>query len=154
MSPAPSVEEDAATIARASELLRTDPNAYWRDAELQEAQFEALERQGAAPMAEPPIDHMAIERKIAQDDVGRFETMMREDPAKYWRSPELPVPRGDRACDAGCSGRRRAAGSGAGRSRTGRGARTGGRRRGSSLNASPLRCRRNNSLSGADSRCR
>src|ERR1700730_16309900 len=42
MSPAPSAEEDAATLARASELLRTDPNAYWRDAELQEAQYEAM----------------------------------------------------------------------------------------------------------------
>jgi hypothetical protein len=89
MSPAPSAEEDAALIARAHELLRTDPNAYWRDAELQEAQYEALERQEAAPTAEPPIDHMAIERKIAQDDVGRFETMLREEPARYWRSPEL-----------------------------------------------------------------
>jgi hypothetical protein len=30
-----------------------------------------------------------IERKFAQDDVGRFETMLRDEPAKYWRSPEL-----------------------------------------------------------------
>jgi hypothetical protein len=89
MSPAPSTEEDAATLARAHELLRTDPNAYWRDPELQEAQYEALERQKAAPTAEPPIDHMAIEHKIAQDDVGRSETILRDEPAKYWRSPEL-----------------------------------------------------------------
>jgi hypothetical protein len=89
MSPAPSAEEDAATIARASELLRTDPNAYWRDAELQEAQFEALERQEAAPTAEPPTDHMAIERRVSQQHVDRFATMLREEPEKYWRSPEL-----------------------------------------------------------------
>jgi hypothetical protein len=49
----------------------------------------AMERREAAPTAEPPIDHMAIERKITQDDVGRFEMMLREDPAKYWRSPEM-----------------------------------------------------------------
>jgi hypothetical protein len=89
MSPSPSAQEDAATIARAGELLHNDPNAYWRDVELQEAQYEALERQKAAPTAEPPIDHMAIERKIAQDDVGRYETILRDEPAKYWRSPEL-----------------------------------------------------------------
>jgi hypothetical protein len=29
------------------------------------------------------------EMQIALDEVGRFETMMREEPAKYWRSPEL-----------------------------------------------------------------
>jgi hypothetical protein len=32
---------------------------------------------------------MAIEHKIAKDDVGRFETMLRDEPAKYWRSPDL-----------------------------------------------------------------
>jgi hypothetical protein len=89
MSPAPSTDEDAATLARAHELLRTDPNAYWRDVELQEAQFEALERQGTAPTAEPPIDHMEIERRVSQQHVDRFATMLREEPEKYWRSPEL-----------------------------------------------------------------
>jgi hypothetical protein len=53
MSPAPSAEDDAATITRANELLRTDPKRYWADAELQEAAYEALERQtGAAAPAE------------------------------------------------------------------------------------------------------
>jgi hypothetical protein len=65
VSPAPSTEEDAATLARGHELLRSDPNAYWRDAELQEAQYEALERQEAAPTAEPAIDHYDIERRIS-----------------------------------------------------------------------------------------
>ena len=57
MSPAPSAEDDAATIARAQELLRTDPDKYWSDAELQEAQLEALEREGAASSA--PADPAA-----------------------------------------------------------------------------------------------
>jgi hypothetical protein len=30
MAPAPTAEEDAATLARAADLLRTDPQAYWR----------------------------------------------------------------------------------------------------------------------------
>jgi hypothetical protein len=89
LAPAPSAEEDATTITRASELLRTDPAAYWRDAELQEAQFEALERQQAAPQAEPAIDDYSIERRIAQQAVDRFGRMLREEPSKYWRSPEL-----------------------------------------------------------------
>ena len=89
MSPAPSAEEDAGTIARAQELLRTDPNAYWRDPELQEAQYEALARQEAAPTTAPAIDHYEIERRISQQHVDRFATMLREEPEKYWRSPEL-----------------------------------------------------------------
>jgi hypothetical protein len=91
MSPAPSAEEDAATIARASELLRTNPDAYWRDHELQEAQLEALERQEAAPPPEPDraavVDQ--IERQIAQRDVDKFAEMLRKEPGKYWSSPEL-----------------------------------------------------------------
>jgi hypothetical protein len=45
LSPAPSAEEDAATLARAHELLRTDPNAYWRDVELQEDRGKGLQLQ-------------------------------------------------------------------------------------------------------------
>jgi hypothetical protein len=46
-----SAEQDAATIARATELLRTDQAAYWRDVELQEANFEALQRRESAGAA-------------------------------------------------------------------------------------------------------
>jgi hypothetical protein len=91
MAPTPSAEEDAALIARANELLRTDAKAYWKDEALQEAQFEALERQQAAPQAEPSPDDDAIERKIAQQDVDRFAAMLRDpaSAAKYWASAEL-----------------------------------------------------------------
>jgi hypothetical protein len=87
----PTAEEDAATIARAAELLRTDPDAYWRDHELQEAQLEALERQQATPPPEPDRAAVAdqIERQIAQRDVDKFAEMLRKEPAKYWASPEL-----------------------------------------------------------------
>jgi hypothetical protein len=77
--PEPTAEEDAATIANAQALLRADAKAYFGDAELQEAYAEALERrQAAPPPAEPAIDHLAIEREVAQRDVERF-----------WRSPAL-----------------------------------------------------------------
>jgi hypothetical protein len=85
----PSPEEDAATIARADELLRTNPDAYWRDQGLQELALEARERKLAAPPPEPGIDHGAIERRIAQQTVDRFAEMLRKEPAKYWASPEL-----------------------------------------------------------------
>jgi hypothetical protein len=85
----PSPDEDAATIARAAELLRTDPDAYWRDQGLQELALEARERQQAAPLAEPGIDHDDIERRVAQQTVDRFAEMLRKEPGKYWSSPEL-----------------------------------------------------------------
>jgi hypothetical protein len=89
LAPAPSPEEDAATVARADELLRTNADAYWRDHDLHEAVLEARERQQAAPPAEPAIEPYAIERRIAEGDVDKFARMMREEPGKYWGSPEL-----------------------------------------------------------------
>jgi hypothetical protein len=89
MSPAPTSEEDVATVARADELLRSNPEGYWRDHELQEAVLEARERQRAAPPPEPSVDPYAIERRIAEGDVDKFSRMMREEPGKYWGSPEL-----------------------------------------------------------------
>jgi hypothetical protein len=85
----PSPEDDVATIARADALLKSDPAAYWRDQALQEAALEARERQLAAPPPEPGIDHEAIERRVAQQEVDRFSEMLRKEPAKYWASPEL-----------------------------------------------------------------
>jgi hypothetical protein len=60
MAPAPAAAEDAATIARAAELLRTDPTAYWRDVELQEAQYEALERQESASASAAGVSAPAV----------------------------------------------------------------------------------------------
>jgi hypothetical protein len=89
----PSAEDDAATIAKASELLRTDPAAYWADKALQEAQLEALERQQATPPPEPDRAAVAdqIERQIAQRNVDKFAAMLRDpaEAAKYWASPQL-----------------------------------------------------------------
>jgi hypothetical protein len=99
LAPAPSADEGAATIARADELLRTNPDGYWRDHELQEAVLEARERQEAAPA--PVLDPLSpagseqIERRIAQQDVDKFAEMLRKDPGKYWSSPELQRQRHD-----------------------------------------------------------
>ena len=87
MSPAPTAKEDAGVIARADELLRTKPDDYWRDHELQEAVLEARERQEAAPPAPAAVDDYAIERRIAERDVDKFARMLREDrPSSVERS--------------------------------------------------------------------
>jgi hypothetical protein len=112
MAPLPSAEDDAATIARANELLRTDPAKYWADAELQEAAYEALERQtGAAAAAEAspptlpapgaaPVTTAApggtpapapFERTADQARHDEIVAMMR-DPARsreYWKSAAM-----------------------------------------------------------------
>jgi hypothetical protein len=94
MAPTPTPDEDKATIAKANELLAKDATAYWADADLQEAMFEALERQtgpqggpDTAPRLAPSGDE--IERRIGRQDMQKFETMMREEAQKYWGSPQL-----------------------------------------------------------------
>jgi hypothetical protein len=87
----PTADEDMATIKRAEALLRDDAKACWRDGELQEAYSEALERRQAAPSVEPQIDHLAIERDVAQRDCAKFGRMMRDPQSsrEYWTSPTL-----------------------------------------------------------------
>jgi hypothetical protein len=90
---APTAEEDAALIAKADELLKTNAHAYFRDPELQELALEARERQQATPPPEPDRAAVAdqIERQIAQRQCDKFAAMLR-DPAeagKYWASPQL-----------------------------------------------------------------
>ena len=89
----PTAEEDEATIERANELMRTDAAAYWRDEELQELALEATERQQAAPQATtglgPALSDIEIEQRIGRQDMARYEQMIREEPGKYWSSPEI-----------------------------------------------------------------
>jgi hypothetical protein len=92
-APAPSPEEDAATIAKANELLAKDAAAYFADTELQEQMFEALERQ-AAPEGSPPAPAPApsdveIEQRIGRADMAKIEAVMRTDPQRYFSSPQL-----------------------------------------------------------------
>ncbi len=83
-------EEDAALIARADEMLRSEPDKYWRDEALQELALEARERQQAAPPPQPDRAVIAdqIEQGIARRDMAKYETMMRERPQEYWRDPK------------------------------------------------------------------
>jgi hypothetical protein len=101
-----SAEHDAATIARAAELLRTDQAAYWRDHELQEANYEALQRRdsAAAPAGAsvpgltmpspgtPPAPAAALpERGVDQQRHDEILGMMR-DPSRsreYWKSETI-----------------------------------------------------------------
>jgi hypothetical protein len=89
---APAAEADRATLARADDLLRTDPNRYWHDAELQDAVFEARERLSrpvAAAGAGPPPEagHRDRER------IDEIEALLR-DPSgdgqrRYWNDAGL-----------------------------------------------------------------
>jgi hypothetical protein len=87
LTDAPTPERDAETIEFATKLLQTEPDRYWADAELQELQLEAIERQQGAPAAASAVDDYAIERQIAQRDMAKYEDLMRSDPQKYWRDP-------------------------------------------------------------------
>ena len=92
MSPMPTPAEDQETIAKANDLLSKDAAAYFRDDELQERMFEALERQAApqsGPALGPPLTDVEIEQKIGRQDMQKFERMMREEPQRYWGSPQL-----------------------------------------------------------------
>jgi hypothetical protein len=99
-----SAEADAATIAKATELMRTDPNAYWRNAELQEALFESLERQEtdkSVPVETPPAT--AADAALAPDGGaraaspgrvvdqrrrGEIEAQLGDPRSAYWRGPQ------------------------------------------------------------------
>ena len=93
MSPIPTLAEDQETIAKANALLAKDAAAYFADQELQEAMFEALERQAAPqsgpPALGPPLSDVEIEQRIGRQDMQKFERMMREEPQRYWGSPQL-----------------------------------------------------------------
>jgi hypothetical protein len=92
MAPTPTAAEDQEIIAKANALLAKDAAAYFADQELQEAMYEALERQ-AAPQAGPVTVPQApsgdeIERRVGRQDMQRYERMMRERPGEYWASPQ------------------------------------------------------------------
>jgi hypothetical protein len=92
----PRPEEDRATVARADDLLRTEPARYWNDIELQDAVFEARERlqgpapDGSAPGGAPPPDPGS---QHDRQRVAEIETLLR-DPGgdghrRYWNDAGL-----------------------------------------------------------------
>ncbi len=84
-------DEDRATVARADELLRSDPARYWGDIELQDAAFEARERLDGVSLSEgstPPPNASRDRQRIAD-----IEALLR-DPSgdgqrRYWTDPGL-----------------------------------------------------------------
>jgi hypothetical protein len=44
---------------------------------------------GGPDTAAASTDHYEIERRIAKQDAEKYERMMREDPRKYWGSPDI-----------------------------------------------------------------
>jgi hypothetical protein len=97
LGPAPTPEEDAATVVKASELLRADPARYWRDVDLQEAWREALQRQEAvkAQIEASPTGALpasAVAPPARDVDQRRYDeiTDALRDPVRaqrYWSSP-------------------------------------------------------------------
>jgi hypothetical protein len=95
----PLPDEDRATIARADELLRTDPARYWGDAELQDAVFEAHERLDRPDAASPPDQDRQQDRQkpdhLRQDRrrIAEIEALL-HDPSgdgqrRYWNDAAL-----------------------------------------------------------------
>ena len=85
-------DEDRAILARADELLRSDPARYWSDIELQDAAFEARERLDGPALAE---DTVRPPQKVSQDRqrIDEIETLLR-DPSgdgqrRYWTDAGL-----------------------------------------------------------------
>jgi hypothetical protein len=85
----PPPDDDRATLARADELLRSDPAGYWSDAELQDAVFEAHERldrpAAEADVTAPPgRDHQRVEEveALLRDPSG-------EGQRRYWSDAGL-----------------------------------------------------------------
>jgi len=89
---APRPDEDRAILARADELLRSDPSRYWGDSELQDAAFEARERlsdlASAEDAARPPPGTSGDRQRIAE-----IEALL-HDPSgdgqrRYWNDAGL-----------------------------------------------------------------
>jgi hypothetical protein len=91
IDPAPHPDADRSTLADGDRLLRADPARYWRDAELQDALFEARERLGGAPAADaeaPPRTSTADRQRIDE-----IENLLRDPTGdgqrRYWNDGAL-----------------------------------------------------------------
>ena len=94
----PSPEQDRVALARADQLLRTDPARYWGDSELQDAVFEARERLGDLP---PPNGVQSAEARSSQERqrVAEIEGLLRDPTGdgqrRYWNDPGLRADYGE-----------------------------------------------------------
>jgi hypothetical protein len=90
---APRPDEDRATVARADELLRTEPARYWSDMELQDAAFEARERLDGLAQAEGTAQASPAKASPDQQRIDEIEALF-HDPSgdglrRYWTDAGL-----------------------------------------------------------------
>jgi hypothetical protein len=89
---APRPDEDRATVARADELLRSDPARYWGDIELQDAAFEARERLDSAALPEaaaPASPETNRDRQRIADIEALLGDPSGEGQRRYWTDAGL-----------------------------------------------------------------
>ena len=88
---APRRDEDQAVLARADELLRSDPARYWGDIELQDAAFEARERLDGLARAEGAVPPPKASRD--QERIEEIEALLRDPNGdgqrRYWTDAGL-----------------------------------------------------------------
>jgi hypothetical protein len=86
-------DEDRATVARADELLRSDPARYWGDMELQDAAFEARERLDGVAPAEGAGQVLPAKASPDQRRIDEIEMLLRDSSGdglrRYWTDAGL-----------------------------------------------------------------
>ncbi len=94
----PSPDQDRAALARADQLLRTDPARYWGDGELQDAVFEARERQGDPPPAngvERAGNRSSQDRQRVTEIEGLLRDPTGDGQRRYWSDARLRADYGE-----------------------------------------------------------
>jgi hypothetical protein len=82
LPPAPTAQEDATRRAELEGLMRTDPDAYWRDAGLQDELYEINARAEGGSSSSTPAATSTPQQASRRSEI---ETMMREDLNGYFR---------------------------------------------------------------------
>jgi len=86
LPPIPTPQEDAARSAEIMQAMRGDPAAYWKNPDLQDELYEINAR---ASGGEPGGDAATVLPGGATNRRGEIEALMRDDPGRYWGSPEI-----------------------------------------------------------------
>jgi hypothetical protein len=89
---APRPDEDRAVVARADDLMRSDPGRYWADIELQDAAFEARERLDGAAAAEgtsPPSPRASQDQRRIEEIEALLRDPSGDGQRRYWTDAGL-----------------------------------------------------------------
>jgi hypothetical protein len=87
LAPAPTAHEDNARRAEIEQLMREDPNAYWRDVGLQDELYEIGARADGSVVASSSEAVPVAPAANASGRRGEIESLMRTSPDAYWRDP-------------------------------------------------------------------